>query len=45
MIYDFHCNFIKRNFDGELLFTDKDSLNYELKSEDVYEKFLARIFV
>ena len=37
-MYDLHSNFIKRNFDSELLFTDKDSLTYELKSEDVYEK-------
>ena len=25
--------------DAELLFTDKDSLTYEIKSEDVYEDF------
>ena len=40
MIYDFHCNFIKKNFDAELLFTDTDSLTYEIKSENVYEEFL-----
>ena len=38
-MYDFHCNFIKKNFDAELLFTDTDSLTYEIKSEDVYEEF------
>ena len=38
LMYDFHCNFIKKNFDAELLFTDTDSLAYEIKSEDVYEK-------
>ena len=27
-----------KNFDAELLFTDTDSLCYEIKSEDVYEK-------
>ena len=32
-------NFIKKHFDIELLFTDTDSLIYEIKSEDVYEKF------
>ena len=37
--YDFHDNFIKKNFDAELLFTDTDSLTYEIKSENVYEKF------
>ena len=30
---------IKRRFDTELLFTDTDSLTYEIKSEDVYEEF------
>ena len=39
-MYDFHYNFIKRNFDAELLFTDTDSLTYEIKSETVYEEFL-----
>ena len=38
-MYEFHYNFIKRNFDAELLFTDTDSLAYEIKSENVYEKF------
>ena len=39
-MYDFHYKFIKRNFDAELLFTDTDSLTYEIKSENVYEEFL-----
>ena len=30
---------LKKSFDTELLFTDKDSLTYELKSENVYEVF------
>ena len=38
MIYDFHYNFIKNNFDAELLFTDTDSLTYEIKSENVYQE-------
>ena len=37
-VYDFHYNFIKKNFDAELLFTE-DSLTYEIKSENVYEEF------
>ena len=38
-MYDFHYNFIKKNFDAKLLFTDTDSLTYEIKSENVYEEF------
>ena len=38
LMYDFHYNFIKKHFDAELLFTDTDSLTYEIKSEDVYEE-------
>ena len=39
MMYDFHCNFIKNNFNAELLFTDTDKLTYEIKSENIYEDF------
>ena len=39
LMYDFHYNFIKKFFDAELLFTDTDSLTYEIKSEDIYEEF------
>ena len=38
-MYDFHYNFIKKHFDAELLFTDTDSLTYEIKLEDVCEEF------
>ena len=38
-MYDFHHNFIKKNFNAELLFTDTGSLTYEIKSEDVYKEF------
>ena len=41
LMYDFHYNFIKKRFDAELLFTDTDSLTYQMKSEDVNEKFLS----
>ena len=37
LMYDFHYGFIKKSFDAELLFTDTDSLAYEIKSEDPYE--------
>ena len=39
-MYDFHYNFIKKDFDAELLFTDTDSLTYKIKSENVCETFL-----
>ena len=39
LMYDFHYNFIKKNFNAELLFTDTDSLTYEIKSENAYEEF------
>ena len=37
-MYDFHYIFIKKNCDAELLFTDTDSLVYEIKSKHVYEE-------
>ena len=39
LMYDLHYNFIKKHFDAELLFTNTDSLTYEIKSEDVCEEF------
>ena len=39
LMYDFHYNFIKKKIDADLLFTDTDSLAYEIKSKDVYEEF------
>ena len=38
-MYYFHYNFIKKNFNAQLLFTDTDSLTYEIKSENVYKEF------
>ena len=37
-MYNFHYNFIKKNFSAELLFTDMGSLTYEIKLKDVYEE-------
>ena len=39
MMYDFHYNFIDKDLDAELLFTDTDSQTYEIKSENAYEEF------
>ena len=39
-MYDFHYNFVKQNFDAEILYTDTDSLTDEIKSKKVYEEFL-----
>ena len=40
LMYDFHYNFVKKNFDAELLFSDTDSLTYEVKSEMFMKNFL-----
>ena len=37
-MHDFHYNFIKKSFNAESLFTDKESLVYEIKSENVNEE-------
>ena len=37
-MYGFHYNLIKKT-DAELLFTDIDSLTYEIKSENICEDF------
>ena len=39
LMYYFRYNFIKKNFNAKLLFTDTDSLTYEIKSENVYQEF------
>ena len=39
LMYDFHYIFIKKNFSAKLLFTDTDSLTYEIKSDNVYKEF------
>ena len=35
LMYYFHYNFVKKNFNAELLLTDTDSLAYEIKSKNV----------
>ena len=39
LMYDFHYNFIKKNINAKLLFTDTGSLTYEIKSEKAYKEF------
>ena len=38
IMYDFHYNYIKLKYadNAKLLFTDTDSLMYEIKTEDFY---------
>ena len=38
-MYDFHYNFLKKQFEAELLYTDTNTFTYEIKSKDVYEEF------
>ena len=42
LMYDFHYNFIKKNFNAELLFTDTEGLAYEIKSENIYKEFFKQ---
>ena len=41
LMYEFHYDYIKNKYDNKskLLFTDTDSLMYQIKAEDVYEDF------
>ena len=41
LMYDFHYNYIKTKYGNRarLLFTDTDSLTYEIEAEDVYKDF------
>ena len=39
LMYEFHYKYIKNKFDAKLLFTDTDSLVYEIKTRHVYEDF------
>ena len=38
-MYEFHYKYIKEKIDAKLLFTDTDSLVYEIKSEAIYVDF------
>ena len=41
LMYDFHNNYIEKKYNdkAKLLFTDTDSLTYEMETEDVYKDF------
>ena len=39
LMYKFHYEYIQYKFSARLLFTDTDSLVYEIKTVDVYEDF------
>ena len=41
LLYDLHYNYIKKKYGNKarLLFTDTDSLTYEIEAEDVYKNF------
>ena len=41
LMYDFHYSYIKKKYNNRarLLFTDMDSLTYEIEAEDVYKEF------
>ena len=43
LMYDFHYNYIKKKYgkNAKLLFTDTDSVTYNIKTEDVYKDFWA----
>ena len=41
LMYNFHYNYIKKKYNdkAKLLFTDTDSLTYEIETEDAYKDF------
>ena len=45
LMYDFHYNYIKRNYGdkAKLLFTDTDSLMYEIQTKDFYKDISADV--
>ena len=46
MVYNFHYNEIKAKYGNKasLLFTDTNSLMYEIETEDVYKDIFERVY-
>ena len=40
LMYEFHYDYIKPNYNAQLCFTDTDSLFYEIKTDDIYEDMM-----
>ena len=38
LMYDFHYNYIKKRYNNKAKFTDKDSLCYEIETQDISEE-------
>ena len=38
LMYQFHCNYVLKTFDAKVLFTDKESLVYEIKGGNVCDQ-------
>ena len=38
LMYQFHCDYVLKTFKAKLLFTDTDSLLYEIKEKNVYDQ-------
>ena len=45
LMYDFHYNYVKQKYEdkAKLLFTDTDSLMYEIETEDFYKDISADV--
>ena len=41
LMYDFNFSFVKKHFDAEFLFTDTDSLTYEINKKMFMKNFLS----
>ena len=44
LMYDFHYNYMLKKYNITLMFTDTDSLCYEIKTDDVYKDLCQELF-